>query len=63
MEEYTDCESLFEFIKKTILVLMKTSKFDEIKISKYRKNIILEAATIFLILILFLPIIMMGIGK
>lgn len=37
MEEYTDCESLFEFIKKTILVLMKTSKFDEIKISNIEK--------------------------
>ncbi|CAF0773056.1 unnamed protein product [Rotaria sordida] len=45
IEEYTDCESLFEFVKKTILVLMKT-----------------KGATIFLGLLLILPIIMMGIG-
>ncbi|CAF4766319.1 unnamed protein product [Rotaria sp. Silwood2] len=45
IEEYTDCESLLEFVKKTILVLLKT-----------------KAATIFLGLLLILPIIMMGIG-
>ncbi|CAF3513712.1 unnamed protein product [Rotaria sp. Silwood1] len=45
IEEYTDCESLLEFVKKTILVLMKT-----------------KAATIFLGLLLILPIVMMSIG-
>ncbi|CAF1158037.1 unnamed protein product [Rotaria sordida] len=45
IEEYTESESLLEFAKKTVLVLMKTKE-----------------ATIFLCLILVLPIIMMGIG-
>ncbi|CAF1573414.1 unnamed protein product [Rotaria sp. Silwood1] len=45
IEEYTESESLLEFAKKTVLVLMKTKE-----------------ATVFLCLILVLPIIMMGIG-
>ncbi|CAF1979215.1 unnamed protein product [Rotaria magnacalcarata] len=45
IEEYTESESLLEFAKKTVLVLMKTKE-----------------ATVFLCVILVLPIIMMGIG-
>ncbi|CAF0732133.1 unnamed protein product [Adineta steineri] len=45
VEEYTDCESLLEFAKKTVLVLIQT-----------------KVATVFLGLLLILPITMMSIG-
>lgn len=67
IEEYTDCESLLEFAKKTILVLMKTSIVQQNDIlcllSPFVFLFQIEAATIFLGLLVIFPIIMIGIGK
>ena len=61
IEEYNDCDSLLQFVKKTVLVLMKTSK-RSIE-SADLVSFLIEAATLFLGILLILPIIMMGIGK
>jgi hypothetical protein len=64
IEEYNDCESMVEFSKKTVLVLLNTSRclFDAIDLLD-GSTCVLEAATIFLGILLILPIIMMSVGE